>query len=115
MRVRFSILQQITFAFMSCHSITFAFMSFHSVFSFLYLVSLLCYHYLFHIIILSYLFFSFLIFYFLLFGQFDVCLIFSLIAKGLVAELAPPHAQSVWGFRGEKVQAARLAACCNYF
>ena len=34
-------------------SIMFAFMSFHLVFAFLYLVSLLCYYYLFHIIILS--------------------------------------------------------------
>ena len=32
-----------------------------------------------------------------------------------VAELAPPHAQSAQGFRGERVQATGLAACCNYF
>ena len=36
------------------------------------------------------------------------------IVKGLVAELAPPHAQSTWGSRGERVRAARLAAYCNY-
>ena len=35
-------------------------------------------------------------------------------AKGLVAELAPPHAQNAWGSRGERVRAARLAVCCNY-
>ena len=35
-------------------------------------------------------------------------------AKGLVAELAPPHAQSAWDSRGGRVQAARLAVCCNY-
>ena len=43
----------------------------------LYLVSLLCYHYSFYIIILFY--FIFLIFSLLLFGLFDECLIFSLI------------------------------------
>ena len=36
-------------------------------------------------------------------------------AKGLVAELAPPHAQSVWEFRGEMIQVVWLKACCNYF
>ena len=36
-------------------------------------------------------------------------------AKDLGAKLALLHAQSVWGFRGEKVRAAGLAACCNYF
>ena len=34
--------------------------------------------------------------------------------KGLVAELAPPHAQSAWGFRGERVRVVGLTACCNY-
>ena len=37
------------------------------------------------------------------------------MAKGLVVELAPPHVQRAWGFRGERVRAAGLAACCNYF
>ena len=37
------------------------------------------------------------------------------IVKGLVAKLAPPHAQSAWGSRGKRVRAAELAACCNYF
>ena len=36
-------------------------------------------------------------------------------AKSLVAELASPHAQSAWGSKGEMVQVAGLAACCNYF
>ena len=40
--------------------------------------------------------------------------LFCFFAKGLVAELAPSHAQSAWGFRGERVWAARLAVCCNY-
>ena len=35
--------------------------------------------------------------------------------KGLIAKLAPPHVQSAWGSRGERVRAAGLAACCNYF
>ena len=35
-------------------------------------------------------------------------------AKGIVTELAPPHAQSAWGSRGERVRAAGLAAYCNY-
>ena len=35
-------------------------------------------------------------------------------AKGLVTKLAPPHAQSAWGSRGERVRVARLAICCNY-
>ena len=39
----------------------------------------------------------------------------SIIAKSLVTELGPPHAQSAEGFRGEMVWAAGLAACCNYF
>ena len=42
---------------------------------------------------------------------------FPLVAKGLVAELASPHAQSVWGFRGERIQAAGLTSLtsyCNY-
>ena len=30
-------------------------------------------------------------------------------------ELAPLHVQSAWRSRGERVRAARLAACCNYF
>ena len=38
-----------------------------------------------------------------------------LFAKGPVVKLAPPHAQSAWGFRGERVRVARLAACYNYF
>ena len=37
-----------------------------------------------------------------------------LFAKGLVVKLAPPYAQSAWGFRGERVRVAGLAACCNY-
>ena len=36
-------------------------------------------------------------------------------AKGLVAELTPPHAQSACGFRGERVRTVGLATCCNYF
>ena len=32
-----------------------------------------------------------------------------------MAELAPPHTQSVWEFRREMVQTVGLAACCNYF
>ena len=36
------------------------------------------------------------------------------VRKVLVAELEPPHAQSAWGFRGERVRGARLAACYNY-
>ena len=35
-------------------------------------------------------------------------------AKGLLAELAPLHAQSVWESRGERVQVAVLTAYCNY-
>ena len=31
--------------------------------------------------------------------------------RSLVAKLAPPHAQSAWGSRRERVRAARLAAC----
>ena len=37
------------------------------------------------------------------------------VAKGLVAKLAPPHAQSAWGFRGEMIRVAGLAVCYNYF
>ena len=36
-------------------------------------------------------------------------------AKGLVTKLAPPHTQSAWGYRGERVRTVRLAACCYYF
>ena len=36
-------------------------------------------------------------------------------AKGLVTELTSPHAQSAWGFRGERVRDAGLTVCCNYF
>ena len=35
--------------------------------------------------------------------------------KGLVTELIPPHAQSAWESRGEKVRVTGLAVCCNYF
>ena len=35
-------------------------------------------------------------------------------AQSLVVELALPYVQSAWGFRGERVRAAGLAACCNY-
>ena len=35
-------------------------------------------------------------------------------AKGIVADLAPPHAQSAWGSRLERVRVAGLAVCCNY-
>ena len=35
--------------------------------------------------------------------------------KSLVVKLAPIHVQSVWGSRGERVRAAGLAVCCNYF
>ena len=38
----------------------------------------------------------------------------SLIAKCLVPELAPPHAQSAWGSRGEKVRAVGLI-CLHSF
>ena len=42
------------------------------------------------------------------------CILLELIryifAKGLVAELAPPHTQSA---RREKVRAAGLVTCCN--
>ena len=34
-------------------------------------------------------------------------------AKGLVVELAPIYAQSVWGSSGERVQAVGLITC-NY-
>ena len=36
------------------------------------------------------------------------------MAKGLVAELTAPHAQSAWGSRGERVRTAGLATCYNY-
>ena len=36
------------------------------------------------------------------------------VAKGLVAELAPPHAQSAWGSKKERVRTVGLAARCNY-
>ena len=36
-------------------------------------------------------------------------------AKGLIAELTFPYAQSAWGSRGKRVQAVRLAAYYNYF
>ena len=36
-------------------------------------------------------------------------------AKGLVAELALSHILCAWWFKEERVRAARLAACCNYF
>ena len=39
----------------------------------------------------------------------------NVVANGLVAELAPPHVQNVGGLGGERVRAAELAACCNYF
>ena len=39
----------------------------------------------------------------------------SLFTKGLVVELAPPHVQSAWGSRGERVRVAGLVAYCNYF
>ena len=38
-----------------------------------------------------------------------------MIAKGLVAELAPPHTQSTWGSREKRVWVAGFVACCNYF
>ena len=37
------------------------------------------------------------------------------MAKGPIAELAPPHVQSAWEFRRERIRVAGLAACCNYF
>ena len=37
----------------------------------------------------------------------------SYIAKGFVVKLAPPHVQSAWGFRGERIRTVGLAACCN--
>ena len=37
-----------------------------------------------------------------------------LIAKGFVAELAPPHVQSAWRSSGKKIQVVGLTACCNY-
>ena len=40
---------------------------------------------------------------------------FDVVVKGLVAELAPPHAQSAWGSRGERIRAAGLAVYYNYF
>ena len=35
--------------------------------------------------------------------------------KGLVAELTPPHVQSAWGSRRERVRVTGLVACYNYF
>ena len=35
-------------------------------------------------------------------------------AKNLIAELAPPYAQSVWRFRGERVRVIGLVVYCNY-
>ena len=37
------------------------------------------------------------------------------VAKGLVVELVPPHVQSAWRSREERVRAAKLVTCCNYF
>ena len=37
------------------------------------------------------------------------------VAKGLVVELVPPYVQSAWRSREERVWAARLVTCCNYF
>ena len=34
--------------------------------------------------------------------------------KGLVAKLTPPHVQSTWAFRGERVRVMRVVAYCNY-
>ena len=79
MRVGFFVLQQITFAFTSCHSIFASCIWF--IFGFLTLLSL-SFPYYYHI--LSFLFFSFLIFSCLLFGQFDECLIFSLINESFL-------------------------------
>ena len=39
---------------------------------------------------------------------------FSQVRKVLIAELAPPHAESAWGCRGEKIRATGLAAYYNY-
>ena len=36
-------------------------------------------------------------------------------AKSLVVELIPPHVQSAWRFKGERVRTAGLTTCCNYF
>ena len=30
------------------------------------------------------------------------------------SELAPPHAQSAWASRGERIRVTRLAVYCNY-
>ena len=40
-------------------------------------------------------------------------IVYDIIVKGFVTELAPLHVQNVWGFREERIQAARLTACCN--
>ena len=37
------------------------------------------------------------------------------VAKGLVAKLTPPYAQSAWGSKGKRVWAMGLVTCCNYF
>ena len=44
----------------------------------------------------------------------QVAVHFSQVRKVLIAELTPPHAQSAWRSRGEKVRAAGLAAYYNY-
>ena len=46
---------------------------------------------------------------------FFTTLYLNLIVKGLVVELTPPHAQSVWGSRGERVRTVGLTTYCNYF
>ena len=35
-------------------------------------------------------------------------------AKGLIAELTPPHAQSAWRFMEERVWFVKLTVYCNY-
>ena len=50
--------------------------------------------------------------YYLSTNHFLICLF---LAKGLVGELALLHAQSAWGLRGERIRAAGLIVCCNYF
>ena len=45
----------------------------------------------------------------LLFGLKD----YILVAKGLIVELALPHAQNAWEFRGKRVWTARLASYCT--
>ena len=36
------------------------------------------------------------------------------IAKGLVIESAPLHAQSAWGCKEERLRDIKLATCCSY-